>query len=74
MTGRYYFHLTDRTTVIPDDSGVAVADLAAAQRAAMDIIAEFKAAGTDDINDLSDWMLVVTDESERFALVLPICP
>lgn len=72
MTGRYFFHLTDRRTVIPDTSGVAVDDLTSAQCAAMEIIAEFRADG--DADTLRDWMLVVTDETERFALILPICP
>lgn len=72
MTERYYFHLTDRKTVIPDKAGVAAADLSSAKRAAMDIIEEIKAEGDAEL--LRDWLLVVTDETDRFALVLPLFP
>ncbi len=73
MAGRYFFHLINRHTVIPDRSGVEADNLAIAQRAAMDIIAEFRADSLDD-DGLRDWMMVVTDETDRFALVLPLCP
>lgn len=73
MPGRYFFHLINRHTVIPDRNGVEADNLVAVQRAAMDIIAEFQAESIDD-DGLRDWMMVVTDESDRFALVLPLCP
>lgn len=58
--------------MIPDKAGVTAADLSCAQQAALDIIDEMKAE--DDADGLRDWAIVVTDETERFALVLPLYP
>jgi hypothetical protein len=72
MVARYYFHLFDSHDVLRDDFGALAIDLAAAHRAAVEIIEEFKIEQADRYQDWHDWKLVVTDDSAQFALVLPL--
>jgi hypothetical protein len=74
MAARYYFHLVDTNNVIRDDYGALAVDLADAQRAAEEIIEEFKVEQAHRFEDWIEWKLVVTDDSARFALVLPLVP
>ena len=72
MVARYYFHLVDSHDVLRDDFGALAIDLAAAHRAAVEIIEEFKIEQAHRYHDWHDWKLVVTDDSAQFALVLPL--
>jgi hypothetical protein len=72
MVTRYYFHLVDSQNVIRDDLGALAIDLADAHRAAAEIIEEFRRERVD--GQWQDWKLVVTDDSSKFALVLPLLP
>ena len=47
-------------------------DLADAHRAAVEIIEEFKVEQAHSYHNWHDWKLVLTDDSEQFALVLPL--
>ena len=72
MAARYYFHLVDSHNVIRDDKGALAIDLAAAHRAAAEIIEEFKIEQAHHYREWHDWTLVVTDDSAQFALILPL--
>ena len=72
MAARYYFHLVDSHNVIRDDLGALAIDLADAHRAAAEIVEEFKIEQAHRYHDWQDWILVVTDDSAEFALVLPL--
>lgn len=72
MAARYYFHLFDSHSIIWDDSGALAIDLADAHRAAAEIIEEFRIEQAHRYRDWHDWKLVVTDDSAKFALVLPL--
>lgn len=74
MTARYYFHLIDSENIIRDDFGALAIDLAEAHRAAAEIIEEFRSEHAGRNDEWSDWKLVVTDDSSKFALVLPLAP
>jgi len=72
MAGRYYFHLVDSENVIRDDLGAVAMDLAAAHKAASEIIREFRVENASCYWEWSEWKLVVTDDTDAFALVLPL--
>ncbi|HRO13011.1 hypothetical protein [Amaricoccus sp.] len=72
MAARFYFHLVNGHHVIQDDLGALANDLADAHRAAAEVIEEFKSEQARHDRDWHDWELVVTDDSARFALILPL--
>ena len=72
MSARYYFHLVHGQNVIHDEFGALAIDLADARRAATEIIEEFRLEEAIRYHQWQDWKLVVTDDSAKFALVLPL--
>lgn len=74
MATRYYFHLSNGRTVLRDEVGVWAADLEAVHRMSAEIIAEFRGNPADRLRCGRDWALVVTDQTEEFALVMPLVP
>lgn len=74
MVTRYFFHLVDSQNVIRDDRGALATDLADAHRVAAEIIREFRIEQATRFDDWKDWRLVVMDESENFALIIPLAP
>ena len=60
------------TTMAMGPEAQAAIDLAAAHRAAAEIIEEFKIEQAHHYRDWHDWTLVVTDDSAQFALILPL--
>jgi hypothetical protein len=70
--GRFYFHLREGDTFIPDDEGQDLPDVSDALREAMltarDVLAEAIIAGKDEVPDA----VVIADEAGRPVETFPI--
>ena len=69
---RFFFHLMDSSNVLRDELGVDANDLAAAHRAAVEVIEEFKLEQPQA--DWHDWKLVVSEENSPMSLIVPLVP
>ena len=69
---RYYFHLVHGGDVIPDRTGVEVADLTEAYVEATKAISEFRHEHSATAVAWEDWRIEVTDAWGDIALTLPL--
>ena len=67
---RYYFHLMDGHDVIPDRTGVEIADLAAASDEALEAIQQFRQEHPATADEWQDWRIEVTDAWGAIALTV----
>jgi len=68
---RYFFHFSDGKRQFSDDTGEELSGLAAAREHATRHVRDLKAAMCDPyIQDLSGWMMVVTDASGKTVIEL----
>jgi hypothetical protein len=69
---RLFFHLVDSQTVIPDQEGVEVDDIAQAQDEALRAILEMRHANETAAVEWSGWRLDATDATGRVILSLDL--
>jgi hypothetical protein len=67
---RYYFHLVDAREIIPDRTGVEVADLEEVRAVALAAIHQFRQEHPATAAKWQDWRIEVTDAQGAIALTL----
>ena len=70
MVTRYYFHLVDAHEIIPDGTGVEVADLEEVRTVALEAIQQFRQEHPATAARWRDWRLEITDAWGAVALTL----
>ena len=70
MSGRFYFDLDNGTETIADESGVEASTVELAVVGAMEVIAEIRAKGRNDV--ARNWALIIRDAEGSTVKRLPI--
>jgi hypothetical protein len=69
---RYYFHLVDAREIIPDGTGIEVADLEEVRAVALAAIHQFRQEHPATAAKWRDWRIEVTDAQGVIALTLKL--
>jgi hypothetical protein len=69
---RYYFHLVDAREIIPDRTGIEVADLEEVRAVALAAVQQFRQEHPATAAKWQDWRIEVTDAWGAIALTLEL--
>jgi hypothetical protein len=72
MPARFYFNLTDGSSMIRDDEGIEVSSIQAAVIAAMEAVEELRAQDPLSSDEWQGWRLEVVDASGQAVQTIPL--